>query len=643
MPPVSEALTLARPDRVSGVQPPQRSGPNPDLSPQGGGELQASLAAKPERLILGVAGSALGRPWRPRLDAAGDARALAIAQGHGHPDILARVLAGRGVTHETAVAHLDPTVRALMPEPFTLQGMEAAVARLVRAIEARETVAIFGDYDVDGACSAALLAGFLDAAGCPRLIHIPDRIFEGYGPNIAAIEILKRQGATLLVCVDCGTTSHGPLAQARALGLDAIVIDHHQAPEVLPEAIVVNPNRLDDLSGLGQLCAAGVVMMVMVALNRALRERGFWTGDRPAPDLLTALDLVALATVADVAPLIGLNRAFVIKGLGAMRARLRPGLTALIDCARLNEPPRPYHLGFLLGPRINAGGRIGDASLGAKLLLCGDPDEAARIAAELDRLNGERRLVEKAALESAQKMVLEAQAIESERSVIIAGAEDWHPGVIGLVAARLRERFDRPAFAIAFAGEMGTGSGRSIPGVDLGGAVRNATEAGLLEKGGGHAMAAGITLRRDQLAAFRDFLEVQIGPSVAAARADASLKVDAVLTAAGATPEIVHLIEKAGPFNSGNSEPIIVVPGHRVEQVSEIGDGHLRMCLTGDDGGKLEAFAFGALGRPLGDAILAARGERAHVAGHLTLDRWGGGERVRLRVLDIAHAGLRRS
>ena len=626
MPPVSEALALARAEET----------PGPFPSPQPGGELPA------QRLILGVSSSALGRPWRPRLEITGEARALAIAQAHGYADILARVLAARGVTHESAVQYLDPTVRALMPEPFTLQGMETAVARLVRAIEARETIAIFGDYDVDGACSAALLAGFLDATGCPRLIHIPDRIFEGYGPNEAAIDALKGQGACLLVCVDCGTTSAGPLAHAKALGLDAIVIDHHQAPEILPQAIIVNPNRLDDLSGLGQLCAAGVVLMVLVALNRALRERGFWSASRPAPDLLAALDLVALATVADVAPLTGLNRALVMKGLGAMRARLRPGLTALVDCARLNEPPRPYHLGFLLGPRINAGGRIGDASLGAKLLLSADPEKAARIAAELDRLNEERRLVEKATLEAAETMALEARAIEGERAIIVVGAEGWHPGVVGLVAARLRERFDRPAFAIAFTGETGTGSGRSIPGVDLGRAVREAVEAGLLEKGGGHAMAAGVTLRRERLAAFRDFLEERIGPAVAASRADASLKVDAVLTAAGGTPDIVHLLEKAGPFGSGNPEPIIVVPGHRVDQVSEIGSGHLRFCLAGDDGGKLEAFAFGALGRPLGDAILAARGERAHVAGHLTLDRWGGGERVRLRVLDIAHAGLRR-
>jgi single-stranded-DNA-specific exonuclease len=626
MPPVSDALALPRAEETPAAYP----------APEREGLLQA------DRLILGVASSALGRPWRPRLDLAGETRALAIAQAHGHPDILSRVLAGRGVTHDTAAQYLDPTIRALMPEPFTLQGMEAAIARLVRAVEARETMAIFGDYDVDGACSAALLAGFLEGAGCPRLIHIPDRIFEGYGPNVAAIEMLKEQGASLLVCVDCGTTSHGPLAHAKALGLDAIVIDHHQAPEVLPEATVVNPNRLDDLSGLGQLCAAGVVLMVLVALNRDLRARGFWSASGSEPDLLASLDLVALATVADVAPLTGLNRAFVMKGLGAMRARLRPGLTALIDCARLNEPPRPYHLGFLLGPRINAGGRIGDASLGAKLLLSIDPDEAARMAAELDRLNGERRLIEKATVEAAEKMTFEAHAIEGERAIIVAGAEGWHPGVVGLVAARLRERFDRPAFAIAFAGETGTGSGRSIPGVDLGRAVREAVDAGLLEKGGGHAMAAGVTLRRDRLTLFRDFLENRIGPAVATARADASLKIDAVLTAAGATPEIVNLLEKAGPYGSGNPEPVIAIAGHRLEQVSEIGSGHLRLCLAGDDGGRLEAFAFGALGRPLGDAILAARGERAHVAGHLTLDRWRGGERVRLRVLDIAHPGLRR-
>ena len=338
------------------------------------------LPFAPNRPLLGVARSALGRPWRARLDPAGQAQALAMMQHHGLADLLARVLAGRGIAVDEAVAYLDPTLRQLLPDPSSLADMDAAAARLAAAIEAGETIAIFGDYDVDGAASAALLDDFLTATGTPHLIHIPDRIFEGYGPNVQAIAALAEAGATLLVCVDCGTTSHAPLAEARRLGLDVIVLDHHQAPEQLPDALVVNPNRQDDLSGLGQLCAAGVVFLTLIAVNRVLRQANFWSAARPAPDLLTGLDLVALATVADVAPLTGLNRAFVTKGLALMRARERPGLAALFDVAGAGGPPSAHHLGFLIGPRINAGGRIGDAALGAKLLASRDSIAARDIA-----------------------------------------------------------------------------------------------------------------------------------------------------------------------------------------------------------------------------------------------------------------------
>ncbi|MGA8172859.1 MAG: DHH family phosphoesterase, partial [Methylocystis sp.] len=387
--------------------------------------------------FLGVESSLLGRRWLARLDGAGEARAAAIAQAHGLDGVLARVLAGRGVEASGALAYLNPTLREMMPDPSTLRDMDRAVARFVEAIEAGEQIAIFGDYDVDGACSAALLAQFLTTAGAPPpLIHIPDRILEGYGPNITAVRELAARGTRLLATVDCGTTSIEALEEARALGLETIVLDHHQAPEILPPCIVVNPNRQDDLSGQGRLCAAGVVFLLLVALNRELRRRGHWTSARPEPDLLAGLDVVALATVADVASLTGLNRALVVKGLAVARNRGRVGLNALMDTARMDGPPRPYHLGFVLGPRINAGGRIGDAALGARLLMLDDPTEAVRIARELDRLNTERQALEKLTLELAEAAAEQELRRSNGLSCLVIGSEDWHPGVVGLIASR---------------------------------------------------------------------------------------------------------------------------------------------------------------------------------------------------------------
>src|SRR6266849_6393693 len=474
------------------------------------------------RHFLGVERSATGRAWRDRLDDRGSARSLAIAQRHGVPEMLARILAGRNVEVDGVEAYLDPTIKRLMPDPDVIVDMKPAANRIADAIVRGEQVAIFGDYDVDGATSTALLASFLRIAGVEPLIHIPDRIFEGYGPNIDAIGSLARRGARLLVTVDCGTTSMEPLAEAKRLGLDIIVIDHHQADENLPPAVaVVNPNRLDDLSGLGHLAALGLVFLAVVAINRELRRRGFWSAARPEPDLMALLDLVALGTIADVVALTGLNRAFVGKGLIAMRRRERVGLTALMDVARLSGPPEPWHLGFMLGPRINAGGRIGRADLGARLLMCTDPTEAATLAAELDHLNRERQTIELAAVAEAEAEALAALGIEEKGAVVVTASPRWHPGVVGLVAARLKERFGRPAFAIALGpGEIGTGSGRSIAGVDLGRAVRHAVAEGLLMKGGGHAMAAGATLKTGALGEFRAFLEQHLGADVEAARRD---------------------------------------------------------------------------------------------------------------------------
>jgi len=593
------------------------------------------------RHFLGVEQSATGRAWRDRLDERGAARALAIVQRHELPELLARILAGRGVEVEQAVGFLDPTLRDLMPDPSVLTDMPAAAARLADAIAGGEKVAIFGDYDVDGASAAAVLARFLRHGGLDPLIHIPDRVFEGYGPNSEAIRMLAASGATLLVTVDCGTTSHEPLAEAQRFGLATIVIDHHQADEVLPPALaVVNPNRLDDLSQLGYLAAVGLVFMVVVAANRELRARGFWAMPRCEPDLLGLLDLVALGTVADVVPLRGLNRAFVAKGLLALRRRENVGLTALMDIARLGGPPEPWHLGFLLGPRINAGGRIGRADLGVDLLLEADPIEAGRLAAELDRLNRERQVIEGAVLAQAEGEAMAALGLEERGAVVVTAAEGWHPGVVGLVAARLKERFGRPAFAIALGpGGIGTGSGRSIAGVDLGSAVRQAVRDGLLIKGGGHAMAAGVTLKRDALGPFRAYLEDRLGSAVAAARRSDSLLIDGALTAGAANIETVTSIGRAGPFGAGNPEPVLAFPNHQLAYVEEAGQAHLRARLRSGDGSALNVIAFRAVGQKLGAALLSNRGRAVHAAGSLAIDRWNGEERVQLRLIDIAPAG----
>lgn len=600
------------------------------------------MSLEPPRAFLGVTRSVLGRPWRDRLDAAGLGRAEALAQLEGIPDILARLLAGRGVEANEAALYLEPKLRDLLPDPGTLVGMDAAAARLARAVTAREQVAIFGDYDVDGACSAALLAGFLTEAGARPRIHIPDRLIEGYGPNSEAIRQLAAEGATLLVTVDCGTTSHEPLAEARRLGLDVVVLDHHQAPERLPEVeALVNPNRQDDLSGLGHLCAAGVVFLALVATRAELRQQGIWAARGTEPDLLAALDLVALATVADVVPLRGLNRAFVRQGLAILRGRARPGLAALMDVAGLDGPVQPWHLGFLLGPRINAGGRIGDAALGARLLLTQDEIEARGIAAELNRLNQERQEIERQAVLEATSQAEHALMRDAETAVLLAGSPDWHPGIVGLVAARLKERFRRPAFALALNGEGGaTGSGRSVAGVDLGRAVRAAVEAGLAVKGGGHAMAAGVTLAAGQGEAFHAFLTQRLAAEVGEAGASEALLIDAALSAGGANPRLLAEIERAGPFGAGSPEPVFVFPAHRLTDVVEIGSGgHVRVKLRSGDGATIGGIAFRVAQEPLGQALMAARGESVHLAATLTLNRWGGNESAELRVLDLARSG----
>jgi single-stranded-DNA-specific exonuclease len=592
------------------------------------------------RLFLGVENSATGRAWLDRLDERGAARALDIAQRHELPELLARIIAGRKIEADAVDAFLDPTIKQAMPDPYVLTAMKEAAKRIADAVKGSECVAIFGDYDVDGATSAALLARYLRQCGIEPLIHIPDRLFEGYGPNVEAVRALAERGATLLVCVDCGTTSIEPLVEAKKLGVDVVVIDHHQADEVLPPAVaIVNPNRRDDLSGLGHLAAVGLVFMTVVALNRVLRERGFWTSDRPEPDLLGFLDDVALGTVADVVPLIGLNRAFVAKGLIALRRRERAGHTSLMDVARLSGPPEAWHLGFLLGPRINAGGRIGRADLGVNLLLENDPIEAARIAAELDRLNRERQAIELETLAQAEAEAQAALGIEEKGAVVVTAAEGWHPGIVGLVAARLKEKFGRPAFAIALEpGGIGTGSGRSISGVDIGRAVRRAVADGLLLKGGGHAMAAGVTLRKGALGELRAFLEATLAADVETARRKSGLLIDGAVTAAAANADLVNMIGRAGPFGSGNPEPVIALPAHTLTYAEEVGQAHVRARLKSADGASVNAIAFRAAGQKLGTALRNSRGLRVHAAGSFALDRWQGEERVQFRLTDIAPA-----
>ncbi len=591
------------------------------------------MEASSPRSLLGVERSALGRRWVARCDARAEVEALAIAQLHGTGDVLARVLAGRGIRADALPGHLEPKLRDLLPDPVVLRDMEPAVARLVQAVERRERVAIFGDYDVDGATSAAVLAGFLRDHGLEAVIRIPDRITEGYGPNVPAIRQLREEGADLLVTVDCGTASQEPIAEAMRLGMDTLVLDHHQAPETLPPALaIVNPNRQDDLSGLGHLCAAGVVFLTVVALNRALAERGF-----PRRDLSDALDLVALATVADVVPLVGLNRAFVRQGLAVMAQRRRPGLNALLDMAALSGPPQAWHLGFLIGPRINAGGRIGDAALGARLMTTADPLLAAPIAAELDRLNRERQVVEQAAVVEAEALAQRALHDDPGLGALVFGDPDWHPGVVGLIASRIKERTGRPAFAFALdAVGGGTGSGRSVPGIDLGAAVRAAVAEGVAVKGGGHAMAAGITVPAGGLPTFAAFIDARLRQAMADRVAVNDFPVDGTLAAAALEPSLVATLDRAGPYGQGNPEPVFVLADHVLTDVSVVGQGHVRGRVRSGDGVTAGFVAFRSAESDLGRFLLASRGQRVHLAGNLSLDRWGGAERVDLRVADAA-------
>jgi single-stranded-DNA-specific exonuclease len=590
-----------------------------------------------KRVFLDVKRSATGLRWEHRLTERQDLTALTIAQTQGVPDIVARVLAGRGVAPEEAGRFLDPTIKDLLPDPTTLTDMERAAERIAKAIGNREKVAIFGDYDVDGAASSALLKRFLDFYGVESEIYIPDRIFEGYGPNPDAMRELVSRGASLIVTVDCGTNSAPSVDAALLAGAEVVVLDHHQVGDALPMAVaVVNPNREDDLSGQGHLCAAGVVFLTLVQTARVLRTA---MPDAPRPDLLQMLDLVALATVCDVVSLTGVNRAFVVKGLIAARQQGNVGLAALARVARIGEPVNTFHLSFLLGPRINAGGRIGDAALGSRLLATDDPVEAGKIAETLDRLNQERQAMEQHMLAEARAEADAELAGGTGPAVIVTASNSWHPGIVGLLASRLKDHARRPAFAIAFnANGVGTGSGRSIAGFDLGRLVREAAARELIVKGGGHAMAAGITVQREKLGALRAFFEEWAASDVFRLQDEEVLDVDAALAAEGATLALLETLERAGPFGAGHVAPVFVLPRHRLEDARLVGANHVRADLRSEGGARIQTIAFRAAGTTLGDFLFSCRGQTVHLAGSLSGSYWNGNRKVDFRIIDAALA-----
>ena len=583
---------------------------------------------------LTVERSFSGLNWRPRLD--DDREALVLAQRLGLPEIVGRALAARGVGPKDAELFLNPALKVQLPDPGHLKDMERGAGRIADAIEAGEGIAVFGDYDVDGATSSALLARFCRALGTEIETYIPDRIKEGYGPNRAAMLALGARGAKVIITVDCGVSAFEPLKAASDAGIDVVVVDHHVAEARLPEALaVINPNRLDDASPHKQLAAVGVAFLLVVAVNRALRKRGFYTS-RPEPDLMGWLDLVALGTVCDQVPLTGVNRALVAQGLKVLARRTNPGLVALADVAGLEARPEAWHLGFMLGPRINAGGRVGRPGLGAGLLACDDPAAAKGMAQELDAFNRERREIEALVLADALAQA-EGGGAGAGDLVFVAGV-GWHPGVIGIVASRIGERMRRPVCVVAIDGDVAKGSGRSIAGIDLGSAVIAARQEGLLINGGGHAMAAGFTVARDRLAALEVFLGVRIAAQHVARGEEVgrTLFHDGAVSVGGATTDLVERIKALAPFGSGNSEPRFVLPAVTVAKADVVGENHLRLFVRGQDGGRIKAMAFRAADRPLGAALLQTRGAPVHLAGRLRIDDWQGRHDVEFLIDDAA-------
>lgn len=585
--------------------------------------------------FLGVERSLGGRRWYGR---GGDERlALTLSQRLGLPEIIGRLLAARGVGIEDADSFLSPTLKNSLPDPSSFKDMDKAAARLAQAVMAGEKIGIFGDYDVDGATSSALLNRYFTALGLPPRIYIPDRMKEGYGPNAAALLRLKGEGVSLVVTVDCGATAHEPLQAAADAGLDIVVCDHHVGEPRLPPAVaVVNPNRFDEETPHRNLAAVGVAFMMAVATNRALRQQGwFASSERREPNLLQWLDIVALGTVCDVVPLTGVNRALVAQGLTVLRQRRNAGLVALSDIAGVKETPDAFHLGYILGPRVNAGGRVGEAGMGSRLLACDDPGEAAAMAATLHGFNDERRAIEAQVLEEAIAQV-EAGDAACDHLVFAAG-EGWHPGVIGIVASRLKERYNRPACVVAIDEDgVSKGSGRSMPGIALGDIVIAARQAGLLMNGGGHAMAAGFTAEAARLEELRAFLAARIRDGAGEGRLVPTMGMDGALDVLGATVELVQTVARLGPFGAGNSEPRFTISPARIAKADLVGENHVRLILTGPSGGRLKAIAFRCAETEMGQTLLSHAGRFFHIAGHLRLDTWQGNEGVQLVIDDVA-------
>lgn len=578
-------------------------------------------------VFLNVTASATGRRWvGPSVEE--DRLSEAMVQETGLPAPLCRVLVQRGVAAQDATGFLAPRLRDLLPDPRGLKDMTRATARFIQAVNAKQRIAIFADYDVDGATSAALLMNWLRDSGLSATLYVPDRIDEGYGPNDAAMSTLAKDH-DLIICVDCGTLSHGPIAAA--VGADVIVLDHHLGGETLPDAVaVVNPNRQDEQGDLAHLCAAGVVFLMLVDVTRQLREAG-----QSGPDLMAMLDLVGLATVADVAPLVGVNRAFVRQGLTVMARRNRVGLTALADVAGLDQAPTGYHLGFLLGPRINAGGRIGKADLGARLLFTNDPHEAQAIAAKLDALNTDRREVEARVRDLALEQATERGL---DGPLVWAAGEGWHPGVVGIVAARLKEATNRPAIVIGLEGKEGKGSGRSVSGIDLGAAIQRAVQEGLLLRGGGHKMAAGLTVARGKLDAAMTRLGELLAKQGAADIGPADLKISGLLMPGAATVDLIDQIESAGPFGAGAPAPRFAFPDCQIHFAKQVGANHLKISFGDGLGGRIDGICFGAMDGPMGPMLMNHNGARFHLAGRLEINTWQGRQSVQLRLEDAAEA-----
>jgi single-stranded-DNA-specific exonuclease len=584
--------------------------------------------------VCGVSRSILGQPWRWRGSASDG-----FDDGFQPDDLVDQLLMARGVIREELMRHREPTIRGFMPDPSIFRDMDTAAVRLADAVVAGEEVAVFGDYDVDGATSAALLVRLLRDLGKTPRVYIPDRLMEGYGPSGEALVRLAREGATLIVTVDCGAQAFEALAMARAEGVDVVVVDHHKCASALPLAqALVNPNRLDEdeeAAAHGHLAAVGVCFLLGAALIRVLRTRGFFA-NRPEPRLIDLLDLVALGTVADVAQLRGLNRAFVTQGLKVMAGKRNVGLAALAEAARLSKPPTCTDLGFALGPRINAGGRVGKSDLGVRLLTTEDEEEARVIAAELDRFNEERRAIELTVCEAAEQLCLG----QGNRAVALVSGLGWHPGVIGIVAGRLKEKLGRPAIVIAVGEDgIGKGSGRSITGVDLGAAVLAAKDSGLLIAGGGHAMACGVTVAADQIEVLADFLEERLAEDVARATDGRALLLDAILAPGGVCPTLCDALDQGGPYGAGWPAPRVAAGPVRVVKADIVGNGHLRVVVAGDDGRRIKTIAFRMAESALGEALLSAPPHRKlWIAGRIKRDEWGDRVAAEMHLEDAAWA-----